>query len=178
MLLFVDNLKNKTMKKINFKKGFTLIELLVVVAIIGILASVVLASLNNANSKGKDAAVKSNLKNAVTQGEILYNTRSANKETYTGVCTNGVVAGETTARGIGELVLAAAKATGLSVYGTNIVGSATTATCNNSANAWAVQVPLQGSTVAVPKMWCVDSTGKSKQEAVNSLTTAATYACI
>ena len=45
-----------------------------VVAIIGILASVVLASLNIARGKGTAAAIKSNLKNMIPQAELSYDT--------------------------------------------------------------------------------------------------------
>lgn len=43
------------------RRGFTLIELLVVIAVIGILSSIVLASLNSARDKSKVAAAKSEL---------------------------------------------------------------------------------------------------------------------
>jgi prepilin-type N-terminal cleavage/methylation domain-containing protein len=159
------NLSKRFQKKFKFKKGFTLIELLVVVAIIGILASVVLASLNSARSRGNDAAAKSNLTNAGQQGEIFWNTNTSAPYSYTSVCTNaGPVGG---ANPVGGFVLSAAKAEGLSSYGRNGTGSGTTATCNDSAAAWAAEVPLNGSTNASPLMWCVDSTDKSKQESTS-----------
>jgi len=53
-------------------RGFTLIELLVVIAIIGILSSVVLASLNTARVKGLDAARISDVKSLETALELYY----------------------------------------------------------------------------------------------------------
>ncbi len=54
------------------RQGFTLIELLVVIAVIGILASVVLASLNSARGKARDARRFSDLRQISLALELYY----------------------------------------------------------------------------------------------------------
>jgi type II secretion system protein G len=59
------------------QKGFTLIELLVVIAIIGILSSVVLASMNASRQKGRDAKRKQDFKSLQVALEMYYNDNNA-----------------------------------------------------------------------------------------------------
>lgn len=60
--------------EINFRNGgFTLIELLVVVAIIGLLSSIVMTSLNSARFKAKDTAVKQGVREFQKLLEMEYN---------------------------------------------------------------------------------------------------------
>lgn len=56
----------------NQKQGFTLIELLVVIAIIGLLSSIVLASLNNARRKARDARRIADFKNIGLAMELYF----------------------------------------------------------------------------------------------------------
>ena len=74
---------------INKTKGFTLIELLVVIAIIGILSSVVLASLNTARRKARDAKRISDLKQLQLALEMYYDDHSGYpvSTSYSGIGT-------------------------------------------------------------------------------------------
>jgi len=62
------------------QKGFTLIELLVVIAIIGILATIVLVSLNTARQKARDSRRQSDIRQLSLALEMYYD--SANPVAY------------------------------------------------------------------------------------------------
>ncbi len=69
----------------NIKKGFTLIELLVVVAIIGVLASMVSSSLQDAKRKAQDAKIKTLMSQMRSQAELFH----IDNGSYQGSATGG-----------------------------------------------------------------------------------------
>ena len=153
-----------------FSSGFTLIELLVVVAIIGILASVVLASLNTARAKGANASIKANLSNVRAQAEIVYDSLSPNgygtASNIVTACTSGW------APTAGSLFVNS----GLNAPIYNAIVAATNASgatgfCSSTTSACAVSVPLKVNE-GLNYHWCVDSTGVSKGEAAAASSTA------
>lgn len=140
------------MKKTN--KGFTLIELLVVIAIIGILSAVVLASLNTARNKGKDASAKASMESIRASAELYYNGLGANSygslahtgvasQSYTSASTNTTAATSVcTDADVTKLGASAAKQSGQSPK------------CDSFTTTYTVVTQLNDLTY-----FCVDSTG-------------------
>jgi prepilin-type N-terminal cleavage/methylation domain-containing protein len=162
------------MKKMNFKKGFTLIELLVVVAIIGILASVVLASLNSARNKGKDAAIFAQLANMRGQAELYYATNNNYGTGYTTLTTATNAAGlditptttcsaQTVVSAVtGGMFFAASTSAGLDGLIKGACSSGGTAITASVDAATATKWALKATGVSTNVWYCVDSTGASK----------------
>lgn len=149
--------------KYSSQKGFTLIELLVVIAIIGILSSVVLASLTSARSKGTDAAIQSAMSNMRAQAELYYSSNGNSYGPALGATTcptasaNTNIFASTTTGGLWNLIQ--------DVEG-KAFGGATKVSCANVAGtAWGVVASTSNGL-----SWCVDSAGVSKSGALNSTT--------
>src|SRR6266403_1195766 len=146
-------------------RGFPLIDLLVVIAIIGILSSVVLASLYLARQKGNDAAIKSDLHTIQTQIEIVRSNSTG--ESY-GAAT----------RSCGTIMGTTFPSSGADVYITDSVinkaakdafakGGGIIMCAYSSGGAlvaptnYAIEVPLPSSP---GKFWCLDDSGRAKVE--------------
>lgn len=138
------------------QNGFTLIELMTVIAIIGILSSIIYVSIQRARDKAADKGAQVYLTNAVVQAKLYY---FANGESFSGVCLPGTVGN---VKSINDNLLNAAKETKVGTTDSiNIgVGNGAMTTCHSNANSWAAEVPLRGSTLGAPRMFCTDSEGK------------------
>lgn len=135
-----------------YKKGFTLIELLIVIAIIGILSSTVIASLNKARDKSKDVKIKAQLTQINTSAEIFFN-QSGNYGTETNSCSGvGSLFVDTK---IDELISNSETVSGASAVCVSDNGSSGT----GNANSWAVSIPLKTDPLT---SWCTNNIGESK----------------
>lgn len=134
-------------------RGFTLIELLVVIAIIGILSSVVLASLNTARDKGRDGAIKSSMQTIRVQSEIYYDDNGNSYGTDNEACTE-VFAETTIAAAIDDINRNA------------IVAASCTKEneVNGAAQEWAIEAGLRDGT-----FWCTDFRGVATGTAASSI---------
>ncbi len=139
----------------SLKKGFTLIELLVVISIIGLLSSVVLASLASSRVKGVDAAIRRDMVEIRTGAELqraalsgVYNTTgsSINSNQCSTLTTAGTI--------FANVNLQKAMNHIKQVNG-NLDGQ-----CNVTLNglAYAIAFPLK----STGKFWCIDSIGVSR----------------
>lgn len=145
------------MNKSYLNRGFTLIELLVVIAIIGILSSVVLASLGTARNRGKATAAKAAMTSLRSQMESDSN--GGNYGTGFNIGTTGATTGLANNCTVG--LFAGAQVANIR---NNIISNLTAATemvCSVDlaiATKYAVTVTLIDATGT----YCVDSSGNTK----------------
>jgi prepilin-type N-terminal cleavage/methylation domain-containing protein len=147
-------------KQTLLSRGFTLIELLVVIAIIGILAAVVIGSLNDARQGGQNASIQQTMTNVRSQAELYYN--GPGNYSYSNLCTvststrNGVIAALDVVNASSTQFIDDESATAANSPDDE---AARSAACVSNANSYQITVPLADGL----NFWCVDATGFSGQ---------------
>jgi len=107
------------------------------IAVIGILSSVVLASLSTARSRGIDAQIESSLSSLRSTAEIYY---ANNENSYSGFCEDpGTLSKLNEVEKISDTD-----------------GARSNYDCNDSNSAYGLSFPLK-----IGNYWCIDSTGAS-----------------
>ena len=140
--------------------GFTLIELLVVIAIIGLLSSVVLASITSARNKGADASIRQNMSQVVRSAAVYYDSNGSygTGEFNEASGQAGTCASDSDNFLSVSLIRDQITAAGNASNGTGL-NRATCRITTGAAGGYAVSVPLKSNSAL---HWCVDSTGAAK----------------
>ncbi len=150
-------------------RGFTLIELLVVIAIIGLLSTVVLASLGTARGKGQDTSIKRQLKTVQTQAELYADTNGR----YNSNGTSGLSSASCPISG--DTIF------NFSLFGDAVIAKALTAAHNTRGGTWSAvtrcAIERTGNSYAVAiqlvtsdTWFCVDSGGASNLVSNSAIT--------
>jgi prepilin-type N-terminal cleavage/methylation domain-containing protein len=139
-------------------KGFTLIELLVVIAIIGILASIVLVSLNTARGKAQDVKIVSGVKQLKTIIESNYSGATYPDLTNDSPIYGGFVADGNPGTSTINILLNDINTLGGEVFVKTEPDTAGSAVFNYAIYGRLVSTSTQ--------YFCVDSKGKTNQNAL------------
>jgi len=133
------------------RKGFTLIELLIVITIIGILASMVLASLDNSRFRAYDASIKADLSHLRASAELVYtNLGNYGDQGYSTACSTITIVSPATNVFNDSAVQAGIKDA--------VSRSGIDAKCYSSGTNYVVAVPYKSDPATA---WCIDASGAS-----------------
>lgn len=149
-------------------QGFTLIELLVVISIVGLLSSVILASLKTAREKAADASVKQQLTAMRNAAAFLYDSSGTYDDVCLGTTNSGKLYEAAYARGSKvddqSICVSSSNVAGRCRFDIDSNGCATA-----NPGKWAATVQLKSK---ANTWFCVDWQGNAKENTARVLDTS------